>query len=211
MSKKEGSPAGKDLVMTGCAGMAGTGLIARCLKDELRKRYSLSYWERMCRAAGHSGMKGEELVLRKEPFYALHYPGSGGIYAALWQFCFANRIGVEIELEKVPLLQETVELCEYFDINPYALDSAGCMLIAAEDGDRLAEAMERAGIPAAVIGVTTADKKKLIWRGGEAGCLERPAGEEASRLLSEFFGNRTMPESGKDGVNDQRTGGNKNG
>lgn len=57
----------------------------------------------------------------------------------------------EIDLKKIPVRQETIEICEFFGLNPYELISGGSMLMAAEDGNQLVHELEKAGIPAAVI------------------------------------------------------------
>ena len=67
----------------------------------------------------------------------------------------ASGVGLDIDLKKIPIRQETVEICEYFDINPYELISSGCMLMAAPDGNGLVMALERAGSPATIIGKAT--------------------------------------------------------
>lgn len=183
MSKKEGSTAERDLVVTKWIGLAGTGCIASNRQKELENRYTRAYIQKAIRLMEYISVKGEEIVLRKQPFYEMHYLGTGGIYGALWQFCMAHQVGVHVTLEDIPVLQETIEVCEYYDINPYALDSTGSVMIAAEDGAELVKAMEQAGIPAAVIGRTTRGKDKIIRRDGEIGYLERTIGDELYQLL----------------------------
>ena len=68
---------------------------------------------------------------------AMHDVTEGGIFGALWELAEASGVGLEIELKKIPLKQETVEICEFFGINPYELISSGVMLMAAKDGNRL--------------------------------------------------------------------------
>lgn len=51
------------------------------------------------------------------------------------------------DLKKIPIRQETVEICEYFDVNPYGLISSGMMLMASADGNALVLALQEAGIP----------------------------------------------------------------
>ena len=38
--------------------------------------------------------------------------------------CIRDRcsgVGLEIDLKKIPIRQETIEICEFFDLNPYKL------------------------------------------------------------------------------------------
>ena len=58
--------------------------------------------------------------------------GSGGILAALWEMAEISGTGLEVSMEAMALKQETVEICEHFQINPYQMTSAGSYLIATE-------------------------------------------------------------------------------
>ncbi len=60
----------------------------------------------------------------------MHDVTEGGIFGALWEMAESSGIGLEIDLKKIPLKQETVEICELFDINPYGLIASGAMLMA---------------------------------------------------------------------------------
>ena len=35
----------------------------------------------------------------------------------------ASQVGLEMDFTKVPIRQETIEICEIFDVNPYKLQS----------------------------------------------------------------------------------------
>ena len=55
--------------------------------------------------------------------------GSGGILASLWELAETVRTGFEIEMPQINLKQETVEICEFYRLNPYLMTSAGSYLI----------------------------------------------------------------------------------
>ena len=97
----------------------------------------------------------------------MHDVTEGGIFGALWEMAEASGVGLEIDLKKIPVRQETIEVCEFFGINPYQLISSGCMLMAAEDGNLLVRELEKAGIPATIIGKATAgERPRPFERGG---------------------------------------------
>ena len=52
---------------------------------------------------------------------ALCAMGEGGILRALWKMAEASRVGLRADLRKIPVRQETIEICERFDLNPYKL------------------------------------------------------------------------------------------
>ena len=114
---------------------------------------------------------------------AMHDVTEGGIYGALWEMAEASGIGLEIDLKAIPIRQETVEICEYFGLNPYYLISSGCMLMAGDRGHDLVRELEKAKIPAAVIGKAVEGKTRRILNGEEEAYLERPRTDELYRIL----------------------------
>ena len=78
--------------------------------------------------------------------------GEGGILTAIWNLTGAYETGVEFYLRQIPIRQETVEVCERLELNPYRLYSQGCILLTAENGGQLVRALAEKNIPAQVIG-----------------------------------------------------------
>ena len=58
----------------------------------------------------------------------------------------ASKVGLEVDLQKIQLRQETVEICEYFNLNPYMLISSGCMLIVTDNANLLVDRLNEEGI-----------------------------------------------------------------
>jgi hydrogenase maturation factor len=75
-----------------------------------------------------------------------------------------------------------VEICEFFDLNPYLLISSGSMLIAADRGSDIVDALKKQGIEAAVIGRATADNDKVVYYGEEKRFLEPPKCDELYKI-----------------------------
>mgnify|MGYP000164031595 FL=1 len=65
--------------------------------------------------------------------------------AALWEMAEEEKIGFEIAMGSISLKQETVEICEYYRLNPYQLTSAGSYLILTDEADQVIEVLERRG------------------------------------------------------------------
>lgn len=53
-------------------------------------------------------------------------------------------IGLDVALKRIPIQQETVEICEFFGVNPYQM-LTGALLIAAADGEGLVQKMALEG------------------------------------------------------------------
>lgn len=87
-------------------------------------------------------------------------------------------MGLTIDLKKIPLRQETIEICEVFDINPYMLISSGSLLIGTNNGYQLVQELEQAGIHAALIGYATEGNDRIVVNGEEQRYLEPPKTDE---------------------------------
>ena len=96
----------------------------------------------------------------------------------------ASGVGLEIDLKKIPIRQETVEVCEFFGVNPYLLISSGCMLMAAKDGNYLARELEKAGIQATIIGKATTGNDRVLLNEDERRFLEPPKTDELYKVIS---------------------------
>ena len=94
----------------------------------------------------------------------------------------ASGVGLEVSIEDIPVRQHTIELCEFFDLNPYQLISSGSMLIVTDHGNALVRELEREGIKATVIGRTTDSNDKIIYRQGKAASLEAPKQDELYKI-----------------------------
>ena len=146
-----------DLVVAGTVGREGAAMLAAEYAKRLEERYAPSYVE----AAKH-----------------LFDVREGGIFAALWEMAAAANVGLSIDLKNIPIKQHTIEVCEYFNLNPYMLRSGGTLLLACANGARIVEQLQKAGVAAAVIGQTTSGNDRLIRYDDEARFLEPPKMDE---------------------------------
>ena len=106
----------------------------------------------------------------------------GGIFGALWEMADGAGVGLDVTLKKIPIRQETVEICEFFGVNPYQMLSTGALLIAVKDGEGLVQKLGIEGIPAAVIGRTTAGNERILRNGEEVRYLDKPQMDEMYRV-----------------------------
>ena len=180
-----GAKPGQDLLVTKWIGIEGTSIIAKEKEEELLGRFSAAFVDTAKGFDRYLSVLPESAIAVEHGVSAMHDVTEGGIYGALWEVAEASGIGLEIDLKAIPIRQETVEICEYFELNPYYLISSGCMLMAADRGHDLARKLEASGIPAAVIGKATDGKARRVWNGGEESFLERPKPDE----LYKIYGN----------------------
>ena len=76
------------------------------------------------------------------------YPmGEGGFLSGLWKVAEVSGTGLVADFRKVPVRQETVELCEVLDLNLYRLRSDGAFLAGIPSGEGLVRKCQAAGLP----------------------------------------------------------------
>ncbi len=178
-----GARPGMDMIATKWIGLEGTSIIAKEKESELLTRYTADFISKAKEFDRYLSVMGEAAIAVSSGVGAMHDVTEGGIFGALWEMAEASSVGLEIDLKRIPIRQETVEICEFFDINPYELISSGCMLMAAEDGNTLVRKLEKAGIPAVVIGKATAGNDRVIVNEEERRFLEPPKTDELYKVV----------------------------
>ena len=178
-----GAKPGMDIVVSKWIGIEGTAILAKEKETELRGRYATTFIDRAKDLDAYISVLSEAAVAARSGVSAMHDVTEGGIFGALWEMAEASGVGLEIDLKKIPVRQETIEVCEFFGINPYELISSGCMLMAAQDGNFLVHELEKAGIPATVIGKATAGNDRVLLNEEERRFLEPPKPDELYRVI----------------------------
>lgn len=178
-----GAKPGMDILVTKWIGLEGTSIIAKEKEAELLTRYPKELVETAKQFDSYLSVLPESKVAVKSGVGAMHDVTEGGIFGALWEMAESSGVGLEIDLKKIPIRQETVEVCEFFDVNPYELISSGSMLMACTDGYGLVRALETAGIPAVCIGKATEGNDRVIVSGEERRFLEPPKVDELYKVV----------------------------
>ena len=184
-SKAPESYLGLDIVMTKHCGLGGTALLAGHFTDELAERYPRRFIERAANLLAETEKNEEAFLAVSDGAVYVHAAAEGGVFGALWELAEYAECGLEIELPAIPILQETVEICEYFDVNPYQLRTEGVFLILTEYGSRLCESLAERGIFAAVIGKTVPGLDRAVRNGEEVRYLEPNRVEEYERVMAQ--------------------------
>lgn len=179
--------AGQDIVLCGYIGLEGMLRILDEREEELGKRFVPAFIHQM------KGLKSQMVQLdairaaRSCKAAAMQQIGSGGIFAALWDMAEAAGVGLEVDMARMSVRQETIEVCEYYHLNPYQMTSAGSILMVTEDSDTLINVLEEKGARAVRLGVTTAENARVITSGQERRFLDRPAPDELMRYMSSIW------------------------
>lgn len=178
-----GARPGMDVIVTKWIGLEGTSIIAKEKEEELLIRYPRHLVDAAKGFDAYLSVLPEAKIAAESGVSAMHDVTEGGIFGALWEMAESAGVGLDIDLKKIPIRQETVEVCEYFDINPYELISSGSMLMAASDGNGLVRALEAAGISAVCIGKVTDGNDRVLLSGEERRFLEPPKADELYKVV----------------------------
>jgi len=151
-----------DILLIGRVAEAGTLETAERERGRLEERYGMRYL--MQGIAGLEAEFADENCMREltKSGCDVFVVGKQGIYKALWALGETLSCGLRVRLEDIPISQFAIEISEFSDVNPYLTDSLGCILACCEEGRALADKLNSAGCPAAVIGYTTTDRTRGI-------------------------------------------------
>ena len=180
----QGEKAGKDVVMTKWLGLEGTSLIASQRMKELASRYPLGLVEQAADFDRFPSSVPEAATAVQSGVSAMQAVREGGVFGGLWQLAKANGVGLVIDLKQIPVKQETIEVCEFYDVNPYELLSGGSMLMITQGGTRLVSLLAEQGISAAVIGRTTDNNDRILVNDEEKRFLEPARHDSLYRVLA---------------------------
>ncbi len=177
---------GLSVVMSKWIGLQGTARLVREQKEALLKRLPPRFLGGAAEYGAYMSIVPEACIAWQAGAAALHDISGGGIFRALWELAELSGTGIRIDMKKIPVKQETIEVCEVFGLNPYELLSGGALLMLTADGEGLVEKLAAAGISSAVIGTLTDNNDRVLVTLGEDGeelrFLERPRTDEIDKI-----------------------------
>ncbi len=168
----------------------GTALIAREKAEALRRR---GYTEAFLRKAqgylydpGISVVQAARLAADMPGVHAMHDPTEGGLATGLHEMASAANVGVRLNADVVPILEEGARLCAEFGLDPLGVIASGALLIAVE-AERAADLIARyrqENIPCVEIGELLPDpNQRVMVRGAKEQALPRFDVDEITRVF----------------------------
>ena len=170
--------AGQEIIITKWIGLEGTADLAARNQEELLTRYPAYLGEEAAAFDRYYSILPEAATAVKSGGCTMHDISEGGVFAALWEMAEGAGVGLTIDMKKLPLRQETVEVCEFCNVNPYELRSGGSLIIASPEGTTVVEALAAEGIPAVIVGRFTDSNERLILNEDEVRYMDRPQRDE---------------------------------
>lgn len=161
--------ANSSIIMVGYAGILGTNQIifdnTASINERFGNHFSTGY---VFNEKAYLGLNMAELFpnLMKDVRY-IHDISAGGVYTALWQLGKALGKGIEVINSRIPIKQETIELSESIDQNPYLIDGTGAMLIVCDSASALLHSLREEGYVADIIGHISTGKERVVLFGDD--------------------------------------------
>ncbi len=174
-------PEALPVILTNTVGLAGARRITAVRRQELARRFPPAFLQ-LLQPAEEDRAERQMEVIREIP--AAVFPlGRGGILTGLWTLTRELSCALDVDLNAIPIRQETIEICEYFGIDPCLLFSEGCLLIVTQKERVLLSALQNAGIPAAVIGTVSEGADCILTCDGRTRYLSRPEKDPLETII----------------------------
>ena len=178
----KGAVPGQDIVISKWIGLEGTAIIANEKEEALRSKYPTHLIDAAKECGKLLSVIPEAATAIKSGVRTMHDVTEGGVFGALWELAESSGVGLEIDMQKLPIRQETIEVCEFVDMNPYQMISGGSLLMVTDNGFDLVRALEKDGINAVVIGKITDNNDRVVINEEERRFLEPPKSDDIYKL-----------------------------
>ncbi len=177
-----GLSVGDEIVMTKWAGLEGTSIIANKKAQMLSETLPEEIIKEAASFIKYISVAPEAQIAAGAGATAMHDVTEGGVFGALWEMGEASDVGICVDLNKIPIRQETIEVCEALDVNPYMLVSSGSLLIGCKNGNLVVSLLAEKGISSAVIGRAVEGKDRVALNNGEPRYLTPPGRDELYKI-----------------------------
>lgn len=152
-----GAKTGDDILLTKAIAVEGISVIARKKGKDLEAVFGPGFVQK-CKGfierPGISILKDAEIAGRYGEIHSMHDPTEGGLATGLFELASAADVGLIVEEECIPVFPECQTLCRHYGLDPLGLIASGSLLItiSPRDTEKVLEALNNNGIPAAKIG-----------------------------------------------------------
>lgn len=179
---------GESLLMAGYAGDSGLALASLACDEKLARRYSGTTLKAARACLKELSAAKATAVARRHGITAMHNISSDGVFGALWEMADGAGLGLTADLRAIPVLQQTIEISDYLELNPYRLEACASLLMACDpaEADAVVTELHACGVPAACIG--RFHKKgesvaRILQNEDEERYIDRPGGDELQAFL----------------------------
>jgi len=167
-----GAQIGDVLLLTKGICIEGTAIIARERESELRRgdvpQHILQRAKHFLFEPGISVVRDAHIAIRAGRVHAMHDPTEGGLAMAVHELATAAQVGIMIEGNQIPILEESALLCRAYGLDPLGTIASGALLIAtpADEALRIQQALQVNNIACAAIGRIVPPSEGVLFNDG---------------------------------------------
>jgi len=150
---------GDDLIFTKSAAHGATAVLTRAFPRTTRKLLGQSLFDRAWKYFQRANTVNDSLSVVRAGIHqhgvtAIHDVTEGGTVAGVVEMAEASDLGGVVDLESIPVSEETLEICKLFHLDPLASLGEGSLLIASRPHRtrRVIDILQSAGTRATLIG-----------------------------------------------------------
>jgi hydrogenase maturation factor len=187
-----GAQIGDVLLLTKGICIEGTAIIAREREQELRSgdvpEAIIQRAKNFLYEPGISVVRDAQIAMGAGRVHAMHDPTEGGLAMAVHELAIAAQVGIVIESQQIPILEETALLCRVYGLDPFGTIASGALLIAtpADEARRIQQVLQVNNIACAAIGRIVPPKEGvLLNNGSEVQPLPMFIRDEITKLFTE--------------------------
>lgn len=180
--QSDGGRAGDTLLMTKTAGLEGTAILAADQRARLLHILSPEELDEARALLDQISVMNEGILAGRLGAHAMHDATEGGILGAAWEMAQACGLGLQIDLDQIPVHPLTDKIATELHINPHRLISSGSLLIASDKPDEIIAALAAAGIRCTAIGHLTQTVTYWQNQAGETTPLDPPGPDELYKI-----------------------------
>jgi len=131
---------GDRLYITKGVAIEGTSIIARERGAEVESKFGSAFYKRcigFLENPGISVIDDAHLARLSARVTGMHDPTEGGVLAGAYEMAAASGVGLDLYIDRVPVLEETKELCSLFNLSPWSLIASGALLVSVPDNEAI--------------------------------------------------------------------------
>lgn len=174
---------GMEVVMAGTVAIGASAVMTHLYEERLRENFHSTFVDDCLKIREFIDVKKITEISQAYNIGYMHNISDGGVFSAAWELASAVNAGIEIDVNRIPVWQETIEIAEMLGYNPYMVDGTGAILIVTKDGEALVGGLQENGIYADIIGKITSGKDRVVKNGDEKRFLEPPRGDEIYNFI----------------------------
>jgi hydrogenase maturation factor len=185
--KTSGAKPGDCILISKGIPIEATSLLAREMPHmlDLNKRL-LKKAKNLIHNPGISIVKEAKLAIEQGGVTAMHDPTEGGLATGLLELALASQCGLEVYMEKIPVIDLALKILPRFNIDPMGAIASGALIVCCKEksAKKIIKAWEINNIPGAIIGRITKGPNLVLYEKGRKRKLPRFEQDEIAKVFS---------------------------